>query len=205
VTGASPAHPVRIKPKDRSVSGSDIKKTLVEQFISGNEMAFELIFHQTKGKLKGFLVKALPQGEDEESILQEVYLSLWSGRKSIRTDKNFESYLFAIARNRVIDAMRKRLHKQKYLEELYSRLKEGHENSLDTLAVVEYTELEKKIFELIEKLPEKKQLIFKLNRMEGLTYKEIARKLNVSENTVDLQIRSALSFLRNEMNHFLLY
>lgn len=166
-------------------------------------MAFELIFHQTKGKLKGFLKKVLPYGEDEESILQEIYLNLWSGRKSIQTDKNFESWLFAIVRNRVIDVMRKRLHKEKYLEDLYAQLKEGRENSLDTLAVVEYSELEKKIFELIEKLPGKRKLIFRLSRIEGLTYREIARKLNVSENTVDLQIRSALSFLRNEMNRFL--
>ncbi|MDR1558041.1 MAG: RNA polymerase sigma-70 factor [Tannerellaceae bacterium] len=186
-----------------SRSELNIEKELVEQFISGNEMAFELIFHQTKGKLKGFLKKMLPYGEDEESILQEIYLNLWASRKSINADKNFESYLFAIVRNMVTDVMRKRLHKQKHLEELYSQLKEEHENSLDTLAMVEYSELEKKIFELIEKLPEKRQLIFKLNRIDGLTYKEIARKLNVSENTVDLQIRSALSFLRNEMNHFL--
>ena len=186
-----------------SVPGLNIEKEVVEQFISGDEMAFELIFHQTKGKLKGFLKKVLPYGEDEESILQEIYLNLWSGRKSIQTDKNFESWLFAIVRNRVIDVMRKRLHKEKYLEDLYAQLKEGRENSLDTLAVVEYSELEKKIFELIEKLPGKRKLIFRLSRIEGLTYREIARKLNVSENTVDLQIRSALSFLRNEMNRFL--
>jgi RNA polymerase sigma-70 factor (ECF subfamily) len=186
-----------------SVPGSNIEKELVEQFVAGNEMAFELIFHQTKGKLKGFLKKVLPYGEDEESILQEIYLNLWSGRKSIQTDKNFESWLFTIVRNMVIDVMRKRLHKQKYLEDLYAQLKEGRENSLDTLAVVEYSELEKKIFELIEKLPEKRKLIFRLSRIEGLTYKEIARKLNISENAVDLQIRSALVFLRNEMNRFL--
>jgi RNA polymerase sigma-70 factor (ECF subfamily) len=181
-----------------------IEKELVEQFISGNEMAFELIFHQTKGKLKGILKKALPHGEDAESIMQEIYLSLWTGRKLIQTNRNFESWLYAIARNRVIDVMRKRLHKQKYLEELYCQLKENHANSLDTLAVVEYSELEKKIFELIEKLPQKRQLIFKLNRIEGLTYKEIAKRLNIPENAVDLQIRSALSFLRNEMNRFLI-
>ena len=37
---------------------------------------------------------------------------------------------------------------------------------------------------LIEKLPEKRQIIFKLNRIDGLTYKEIAKKLDISENTV---------------------
>lgn len=183
------------------LSGINIEKELVEQFKSGNEMAFELIFHRSKGKLKGFLKNVLPHDEDEESILQEIYLKLWSNKKSIKADKNFETYLFAIARNMVIDVMRKRFHKQKYLEDLYRQLKEGHENGLDTLARVEYTELEQKIFELISKLPEKRQIIFKLNRIDGLTYNQIAERLVISENTVDSQIRKALVFLRTEMKN----
>lgn len=184
-------------------SNLNIEKELVEQFRLGNEMAFELIFHRSKGKLKGFLKKVLPSGEDEESVLQEIYFKLWSSRKSIKSDKNFESYLYAIARNMVIDVMRKRFHKQKYLEDLYCKLKEGHVNNLDTLATVEYSELEKKVFELIEELPEKRQTIFNLNKIEGLTYKEIAARLNISENTVDSQMRKALAFMRDEMKHFL--
>ncbi len=102
------------------MKGADIniEKKIVLQFISGNEKACELIFHQTKGKLKGFLKKALPKDEDAESIMQDVYLKLWSTRKFIQPDKNFETYLFAISRNLVIDVMRKRLHKQKYLENI---------------------------------------------------------------------------------------
>jgi len=185
------------------VSVFNIEPELVEQFKSGNEMAFELIFHRTKGKLKGFLKKVLPYGEDEENVLQEIYLKLWSNRKIIKTDKNLETYLFAIARNMVVDIMRKKLQKQKYLEALVSQLKEEHKNNLDTLAKVEYSELEKNIFELIEKLPEKRQIIFKLSRIDGKTYKEIAQKLNISENTVDSQIRKALAFLRTETKHYL--
>lgn len=180
-----------------------IEKELVDSLRLGNEMAFELIFHRSKGKLMGFLKKVLPQDEDEESILQEIYLKLWSGRKSIKADKNFETYLFAIARNMVVDVMRKRFHKQKYLEELYNQLKAGSKNNMDTLVHIEYSELERKIFELIEQLPEQRQIIFKLNRIDGLTYKEIAEKLEISENTVDSQIRKALTFLRTEMKHFI--
>ena len=187
------------------VPNINIERELVEQFKIGNEMAFELIFHRTKGKLKGFLLKVLPYGEDDESILQEIYLKLWTSRKTIKTNKNFETFLYAIARNLVVDIMRKRLHKQKYLEELYSKLKkEGHVNSQDTLVRVEYSELEKKIFELIERLPEKRQLIFKLNRIDGMSYKEIAKSLHISENTVDTQMRKALTFLREEMKFFLI-
>jgi RNA polymerase sigma-70 factor (ECF subfamily) len=187
------------------VGNSDlyIEKELIEQFISGEEMAFEMIFHKSKGKLKGFLRKVLPKGEDEESLLQEIFLKLWSTRKFIQPGKNFEAYLFTMTRNMVIDVMRKRLHRQKYLEGMYLQLREDQGNSLDTYAVVNYSELEKMIFSLIEKLPEKRKEIFKLNRIDGLTYKEIALKLNISENTVDSQMRKAMAFFHERMKHFL--
>jgi len=51
-----------------------IEIELIEKLRQGDQMAFEIIFHRTKGKLKGFLVKVLPVCEDEESILQEIYL-----------------------------------------------------------------------------------------------------------------------------------
>jgi len=185
------------------VTNQNIEQELVRQFKAGNEMAFELIFHGTKGKLKGFLLRVLPCGEDAESIMQEIYLKLWSGRESINADKNFETYLYAIARNLVIDVMRKRFHKQKYLEALYNHIKESNENSPDALETIEYSELERKIFALIEKLPPKRQDILRLNKIEGLSYKEIATRLNISENTVDSQLRQALSFLRTEMKNYL--
>ena len=180
-----------------------IEDKLVEKLRQGDEMAFEVIFHRTKGKLKGFLLKVLPVGEDAESIIQEIYLRIWSSRKSIKENHNFETYLFAIARNMVVDSMRKRYHKQKYLEELCSLLKDEDNQILDGHKIMQYSELEKKIYELIEKLPQQRQIIFRLNRIEGLTYKEIALKLDISENTVDTQMRGALTFLRKEMKSFL--
>ena len=181
----------------------DIEHELVSRLKAGDELAFELIFHRTKGKLKGFLKKALPYDEDAENVMQEIYLKLWLNRKSVKTEKKFETYLYAITRNMVIDILRKRLQRNNYLEELYSQLNGREENSLDTLATVEYSELENKIFDLIEQLPERRQLIFRLNRLEGNTYKQIAEKLGVSENTVDTQMRQALAFLKTELKHIL--
>lgn len=55
----------------------------------------------------------------------------------------------------------------------------------------------------IEKLPERQREIIKLSRYEGLTYRQIAEQLNISENTVDTQIRRALDFLRDKLeNHY---
>ncbi len=115
-----------------------LEKVLVEKLGQGDEMAFEIIFHRTKGKLKGFLLKVLPVDEDAESILQEIYLKIWSSRKSIKANRSFETYLFAISRNMVVDVMRKRYHKQKYLEELCSQLKNEGNICLDGNKILEY-------------------------------------------------------------------
>ncbi|WP_346864064.1 sigma-70 family RNA polymerase sigma factor [uncultured Draconibacterium sp.] len=180
-----------------------IERELVNQFRLGNEMAFELIFHRTKGRLKGFLLKVLPVDEDIESTMQEIYLKLWANRKSVKVENKFETYLYAITRNMVVDLMRKRFQKQKYLEELLCNIKERDENSMDTSVVVGYSELEKRIYDAIERLPEKRKIIFKLSKIDGLSYKEISSKLNISENTVDSQLRKALAFMRNDMKNYL--
>ncbi len=59
-----------------------------------------------------------------------------------------------------------------------------------------------RVFELVDHLPEKRARIFRMSKEEGLTYKEIAQQLNISENTVDTQIRHSLNYLRKEMLKF---
>jgi RNA polymerase sigma-70 factor (ECF subfamily) len=59
-------------------------------------------------------------------------------------------------------------------------------------------EAEEKLQKLINEIPERRREIFRLSRFEGLSYKQIAERLNISENTVDSQIRNALAFLRKE-------
>ena len=83
-------------------------------------------------------------------------------------------------------------------------MKEAHIESLDQLAdssydKIEFTELEIRLKECIEKLPPRRKEVFNLSRKRGMTYKEIATHLNISENTVDSQIRKALQFLKEHL------
>jgi RNA polymerase sigma-70 factor (ECF subfamily) len=59
-------------------------------------------------------------------------------------------------------------------------------------------DMEEKLQKLIDEIPERRRAIFRMSRFEGLSYKQIAERLNISENTVDSQIRNALAFLRKE-------
>ncbi|TKG91937.1 RNA polymerase sigma-70 factor [Puteibacter caeruleilacunae] len=177
-----------------------IGEDIILQFKKGNEKAFREIYEQYKSRLKGFLFHSLPQGEDLESHLQDIFFKLWDVRQSIDEKQSFESFLFRIARNLVIDILRKRVTRDRFLEGLdINIVSKGID---DTLTLVEYSEFEKHLFELIERLPERRREIFKLSRFQGKTYKEIGKQLGISENTVDTQIRKSLSFLKQGMETY---
>jgi RNA polymerase sigma-70 factor (ECF subfamily) len=64
-------------------------------------------------------------------------------------------------------------------------------------------ELEARIAEAIEKLPEQCRLIFRMSRFEELKYQEIANELQLSVKTVENQIGKALKILRQELAEYL--
>ena len=68
---------------------------------------------------------------------------------------------------------------------------------------LEYNELRQVVYAAIERLPEKRREIFKLSRLQGKTYKEIAIELQISENTVDTQMRKSLHTLHNDLDQYL--
>ena len=71
------------------------------------------------------------------------------------------------------------------------------------LSIYIANELEDKINEAIETLPEQCREIFKMSRFDGLKHKEIAEKKKISINTVQKQISIALNKLKSELSAFL--
>ncbi|MCL3779489.1 RNA polymerase sigma-70 factor [Prolixibacteraceae bacterium JC049] len=177
-----------------------ISKEIIVRFKQNDERAFELIFNEYKGRIKGFIINCMPIGEDVESCLQEVFIKLWNNRSNIDLKQNFEAYLFKIARNYVVDELRKKVAKDQFLKSISEKYDPTKQPNLDK--ELDYLEIEQYLLSLIDKLPERRRHIFKMSRFEGYSYREIARKLAISENTVDTQIRKSLNFLRKGIEHY---
>ena len=179
---------------------------LTSKLKSGDQFAFEVLFYKYKNKLKGFAVKLIPPQIDPDEIVQKVFIKIWVQKDKIDPEKSFSSLLFTIAKNEIIDQLRSSVNKKMYLmgNDLITDLDIPEE----TVPELQQN-MERKMGELINSLPERRKQIFELNRFEGLTYKQIAKQLGISENTVDTQIRKALDFLRTEIrkhrNLILLY
>jgi RNA polymerase sigma-70 factor, ECF subfamily len=177
------------------------EKELVRKLKDGDSFAFEVLFYKYRNKVKGFAKKMIPSQIDPEEIVQEVFVKLWLKKEMINPEKDLQSYLFSIAKNLVLDHLKSAVSRKLYFVDEHFQQDLMLEDGLDATTL---ENPEEKLLRLIDQLPERRKEIFCLNRFEGLSYKQIASRLNISENTVDSQIRNALAFLRKEFRKIVL-
>ncbi len=161
----------------------------------GNSRAFEQLFLKYQKKLYHFGYKILKNKEEAENLVQEVFIDIWENREQINEDKSFSGYIFKIAKNKIYNILRKKINEQMYFDYITKHGNKAEELKTEGYFSHKYEETYEK---LINSLPERRKEIFLMSRNDGLTYKEIALKLNISENTVDTQIRNALDYLREK-------
>lgn len=175
------------------------EKELVEKLRQGDSFAFEVLFYKYRNKVKGFAVKLVPAQVDPEEIVQEVFVKLWLRKETLNAEKNFQSFLFSIAKNLVLDHLKSAVNRRMYFVSEHFQQDLLADEDVDSQLT---EDKEAKLLQLINEIPERRREIFRLSRFEGMSYKQIALHLNISENTVDSQIRNALAFLRKEFRKF---
>lgn len=161
-------------------------------------VAFYNIYERYCKRLYGFVLRYIKQEADAEEIVQEVFIKVWEARNKIDVYSSFESFLFTVAYNATMSLFRKRVQEKKYLEHL--KTLQQVEHAPDTANEIHFIELNKKLQALLNELTPRQKEIFQLSREEGLTHEEIARKLNVSVNTVKKHMGNALAFLKSHID-----
>jgi RNA polymerase sigma-70 factor (ECF subfamily) len=146
--------------------------------------------------------------EDAENIVQDLFLFLWENRIILHTINNLNAYLFTLTKNRCIDFLRGKINENTRNEKMQSLFESELKLKLDSLEIFETHHLsDEKIEEIINDainaLPKKCREIFVLSRFEGMKYKEIAEKLDISVNTVENQMSIALRKLKVSLKQYL--
>lgn len=171
-------------------------KILVIKLKNNNRIAFEKIFKKYSERIYYFSYRYLKNKEESEEITQEVFVRLWNRRFDLKPELSFNSYLFMITKNAVIDLLRKR-NKETSINESYHNFDNDIEGQPDNS--LEYNELNNIVKKSVEELPFKRRQIFLMSREKGLTYKQIALKLNISIKTVESHMRLALKQLKKSI------
>lgn len=175
-------------------------EALLKAFSGGDRLAFREIFNRYWDQLYKSAFRILHSHEEAEEIVQELFASLWNRREALNI-LNLSHYLKSAVRKRIVDSLRSKIVHEKYWE-YYKRFVPDHASS--TEETVSYNELDQEIRRAITHLPEKSQLVFRLNRLEGRSVSEIASFLNLSERAIEYHLTKSLKELRHRLKDFII-
>lgn len=170
---------------------------LVAKICEGDENAFKVLFFKYFHDLCSFATQITRSQHQAKDVVQEVFFKLWKNRESWKISSSVKAYLYQSVRNQSFNAVDKikrhtNLH-QKYAEE-YIHLESKSEAPDDNIKLI------KKIWSIVDNMPERRQAIFVLHRRHGLKYKEIAEVLDLSPKTVETHMGLALRDIRSQLS-----
>ncbi|GAA4130978.1 RNA polymerase sigma-70 factor [Sphingobacterium kyonggiense] len=178
-------------------NATEINEQLLEKIRQGDTAAFQELYFRMRSKVVGFSYKFLHSQEDAKELTQEVFVKLWEHREKIDSNKNIESLLFVMVRYSILDAWKRKLRHDDFLE-TQSRI-EQHQDS--TSQYIDYQECYEVLIRSIESLPQQARKVYRLSREEGLTHQEIADQLQISTNTVSNHIKKSMRQIRTYFNN----
>lgn len=176
---------------------SNDTKQIVHNLSMGNSSALRQLYDKYAPTVYRFVFSVLKNSHDSEEITQMVFIKIWDIRTTLRNDTNLTSFLLTIARNSSYNFLKHKYKEKLMFEKMELSLKDKASGLVDNSLIEK--DLNDLLNGLIEKLPQKRREVFVLNRFKGLSYKEIAIKLEISENTVDTQMRKALQFIKENL------
>jgi RNA polymerase sigma-70 factor (ECF subfamily) len=173
------------------------EKQIVLKVIEGNHEAFAQLYDMYAERIYYFALRFMISKEDAENITQEVFVKVWETRDRLDVNLSLSSYLFTIAKNTIFNIHRKRVNELAYLEHLGNYLELNHVRLENEII---FRDIQDHLEKLINELPPQRKKVFELSRKHGLSHKEIADQLNISEKTIETHIRLALKTLRDGLD-----
>lgn len=168
---------------------------IIRRLRSSDEGALELLVTAYWQRLCRYVDGILDQAGGAEDVVQEAFIRLWMRREDLRTEGSFKAFLYTMARNAAIDEKR-RSGRQAAL--VTRADPPGSQPS--PLAAAETSELHAMANQAIAALPPRRREVFRLARLEGLSYKEIAEVMGLSSQTVANQMSRALTELHGALD-----
>jgi RNA polymerase sigma-70 factor (ECF subfamily) len=165
-----------------------------------NKKAFTLLYEKYWEKLYYIAYQHTQSTQESEDLIHEVFIDLWNNRKKIKIKKTLSSYIFTALKFKIFRLYDKKSVRKKY----FDRIKQNDTGSLNVTEMeLSFNELFDLIEHEIDKLPERCKLIFKMRRLDDYSIEEVAKKLEISTNTVNNQMTKASKILKVKIGEYL--
>lgn len=164
-----------------------------------NQFAFTEVYRRYWHTLYLHAYKMLADEDSAKDIIQELFIALWSKAATMEVNSNLKSYLYMMARNRVINYIRKNKINDDFVLMLADAMPESDERLVKQ---IDDRDLITLIDKEINQLPPRMRQVFEMSRKNFLSNKEIASILGTTEETVKKQISNSLKVIKFKLDKY---
>lgn len=172
---------------------------ILESLRIGDQKAFSLLFEEHWFELYEIAYRKMQNHEDAQEVVQNLFVEIWEKRDKLFI-ANPQNYLRVSLRNKCIDLIRFRIIQDRYVD----HCKSFQQSLCQTQDEIAFNELSERVDKSIGNLPEKSRNIFALSRYEGLSTREIAKKIKLSEKAVEYHLTKAIKILKAHLKEFMI-
>lgn len=174
---------------------NDNDKFLFTAISKGDEAAFKELFDIYKHKLFGLTVSLTKSTFLAEELLQEVFTSLWVSRLLLAEVQDPAAYIYQSAYHKIRQLVKKERDQRHIIAQIQSQASAPSQADDPEISLL-LAETKRILQEAINQLPEQKKKIYQLAKIEGLSYQQISKALNISPNTVRNHLVEAARLIR---------
>jgi len=180
-----------------ALNNSYTDEQLLQLMQDGSGEAFTELYKRHWPSVYRNAMRLLRSRADAEDVVQQLFESIWNRRSRLDIRGSFAAYLFTGARYSAIHLVEKNIEKYACVSSLAADLEKNAHPSIES--GMDAKALEITIDGIVDTLPVRMKEVFLLSRKENLTHKEIAERLNISEETVKKQVYNALKLIRQHL------
>jgi RNA polymerase sigma-70 factor (ECF subfamily) len=188
------------RPEDAEELRVDPDAALVARWQGGDPGAFEELVRRHQARTYRLVLRLLGSPEDAEEVAQEAFLSLHRHGRHFRREARFSTFLYRVATNAALNR-RRSLSRSRAREEEFARRQAAGEHlparPRDPEGQAVGSEVQQRVQEALMQLAPDLRAAIVLYDIEGQSYREIARILEIPEGTVKSRIHRARSALRS--------
>lgn len=170
----------------------EIEKSIILQMSQGDQKAFGAMFRRFYPKVRRFVSMLLKNMDDTDDVCQMIFVKVWTKREKFADIKDFDSYLFILAKYTVINYISAKKIIPIDIDQIPDPYAQGSSPHEDVVA----KDTQLLIDMVVDNMPRQRQNIYRMSREQHLKNDEIAQRLGLQKKTVENHLNLALKEIK---------